>query len=142
VTGVVLVTKDSFIVIADDDWDDREFIRDALVRNEFSGGFECMEDGRKLLDYLKQPGQLSTPGLIVLDLNMPQKDGYEALAEIKQDPELRNIPTVVLTSSTREEDESRCYGLGCDGYFQKPMSLQEYDHLAAKILDFMPPGTV
>lgn len=133
---VVLVTKDFKIVIADDDVDDRGFIQEALKGKEYTGGFMCMGDGEELLQYLHQ-SQSSLPGLILLDLNMPLKDGYQALSEIKQNQVLKSIPTVVLTSSSSPADESLCYSLGCDMFCRKPLSMTEYDVLASDILKFV-----
>ena len=132
---MVLRAKDFLILIADDDYDDQSFISDALKKKNFGGIIECVADGNKLIDYLKEPKP--RPALILLDLNMPFKDGYVALAEIKQDPQLREIPTVVLTSSTNREDESKCYKLGCDKFLHKPMSMDEYEDIASGLLNFI-----
>jgi CheY-like chemotaxis protein len=132
---VVLITKDFLILIADDDHDDQGFIKDAFKNRHFKGVIECVPDGNKAIDFLKSPKAL--PGLILLDLNMPFKDGYEVLAEIKKDPKLREIPTVVLTSSTNSNDESRCYKLGCDKFLHKPLSMDEYEDLASRLLSFI-----
>ena len=89
------------------------------------------EDGEELLDYLYHrgskytaPGSSPTPGLILLDLNMPRKDGREALREIKSDPDLRRIPVVVLTTSKAEEDIYRTYDLGANSFITKPVSFE------------------
>jgi len=129
---VVLVTKDILIVIADDDQDDQDFIKDALKRNSFSGAIQCVSDGEQLLKYLKEVP--ARPGLILLDLNMPLKDGYQTLQELKTDPLLKNIPTVILTSSSRHEDEQQCYNLGCDKFYRKPMSVTDYRNIAGEVL--------
>jgi CheY-like chemotaxis protein len=135
---VVFVTKDFVILIADDDCDDQSFIKDALKKRSFGGSIDCVADGNKLIEYLKaKPIQ---PGLILLDLNMPFKSGYEVLAEIKQDPEFRGIPTVVFTSSTRAEDERRCYALGADNFIRKPLSMGEYEDVAGQLLHFISAG--
>ena len=86
-----------------------------------------MEDGEELLDYLRRRGKYADPkesprpGLVLLDLNMPRKDGREALREIKSDPKLRDIPVVVLTTSKAEEDIARSYNLGVNSYITKPV---------------------
>src|SRR5262249_28014308 len=86
-----------------------------------------VEDGEELMDYLHRRGKYSNPkdsprpGLILLDLNMPRKDGREALREIKNDPKLRDIPVVVLTTSKAEEDVVRTYSLGVNSYIAKPV---------------------
>jgi CheY-like chemotaxis protein len=94
--------------MADDDADDRELTRDALKESRLVNALHFVEDGAALLDYLhqrgaySQPGSAPRPGVILLDLNMPRKDGREALREIKADPALREIPIVVLTTSKAE----------------------------------------
>lgn len=125
------------IVIAEDDEDDQLFIREALAKTAFKGTIDCVTDGSKLLHLLQNEWTGTPPGLILLDINMPVMDGYQALREIKQDTQLRHIPTVVLTASLNAADEQRCYALGADRFFRKPLSLQEYDLVAARIMDFM-----
>ena len=95
-----------------------------------------MENGVELLKYLKETGA-TLPKLILLDLNMPLKDGYQALAEIKQDEVLRSIPVVILTSSSKPEDEPICFNLGAEQFFRKPLSMDEYDELASGLLQFI-----
>jgi len=86
-------------------------------------------DGQDLMDYLRRRGSYADPsvdaprpGLILMDLNMPKKDGREALAEIKADPALRQIPVVVLTTSKAEADVMRSYDLGCNSFITKPVT--------------------
>jgi CheY-like chemotaxis protein len=118
------------ILLADDDPDDRKLTHDAFVENRLANDFHAVEDGEELLDYLHRRGQYETlrgeplPGLILLDLNMPRKDGREALKEIKADPELRRIPVVVLTTSKAEEDIVRTYDLGVNSYVTKPVTFK------------------
>lgn len=119
------------ILLADDDEDDRRFTRDALARNRMSNDLRVVEDGEQLLDYLHQRGPYRgapRPGLILLDLNMPRKDGREALREIKADPELRRIPVVVLTTSEEEADILASYDLGANSFITKPVG---FDGLVA-----------
>ena len=116
------------ILIADDDPDDRELTRDALHECRLANDVHFVHDGEELLDYLNRRGQhkkltgQSLPGLILLDLNMPRKDGREALKEIKANPDLRRIPIVVLTTSKAEEDILRTYDLGVNSYVTKPVT--------------------
>ena len=118
------------ILLADDDPDDRQLTRDAFVENRLANELDCVEDGEELMDYLRRRGRYSNmngdplPGLILLDLNMPRKDGREALKEIKADPALRRIPIVVLTTSKAEEDILRSYDLGVNSYVTKPVTFK------------------
>lgn len=116
------------ILLADDDADDRLLARDALAENRLANNLQCVQDGEELLDYLFRRGKYSDPassprpGLILLDLNMPRKDGREALKEIKSHPDLKKIPVVVLTTSKTEEDICRSYKLGVNSYITKPVT--------------------
>lgn len=114
------------ILLADDDPDDRMLIRDALEESQSPQQLVCVENGEELLDYLHHQGSYTSlgeqprPYLILLDLNMPRKDGREALREIKADPQLRRIPVVILTTSQAEEDIARTYDLGASSFIVKP----------------------
>lgn len=116
------------IVMADDDADDRLMAQEALEEARLANELHCVEDGEELLDYLYRRGKYTAlhrerlPGLILLDLNMPRKDGREALKEIKADPTLRRIPVVVLTTSEAEEDIVRTYDLGVNSFIVKPVA--------------------
>jgi CheY-like chemotaxis protein len=116
------------ILIADDDPDDRELTRDALQECRLANDVHFVEDGEELMDYLNRRGKHQgranepLPGLILLDLNMPRKDGREALKEIKAQPDLRRIPIVVLTTSKADEDILRTYDLGVNSYVTKPVT--------------------
>jgi CheY-like chemotaxis protein len=114
--------------MADDDVDDRLLARDALTECRLANDLYFVENGEELLDYLRHRGKFAnlanspSPGLILLDLNMPKKDGREALKEIKADPELRKIPVVVLTTSKADTDVGRIYELGANSFISKPVS--------------------
>lgn len=116
------------ILMADDDADDRAFTKAALDESRIVNDLHFVEDGEMLMDYLHQRGAFAAPvaaprpSLILLDLNMPKKDGREALAEIKSDAELRRIPIVVLTTSKAEEDVLRSYDLGANSFISKPVT--------------------
>lgn len=116
------------ILLADDDEEDRMLAADAMRESRVANDLRFVEDGEELLDYLYKRGSYAgtdaapTPGLILLDLNMPRKDGREALREIKADPDLRRIPVVVLTTSKAEEDIYRTYDLGANSFITKPVS--------------------
>jgi CheY-like chemotaxis protein len=116
------------ILMADDDADDRLMAQEAFEEARLANELHFVEDGEALMDYLYRRGSYATrsaaqdPGLILLDLNMPKKDGREALKEIKEDPALRHIPIVVLTTSKAEEDILRTYDLGVSSFITKPVT--------------------
>jgi len=120
--------KTIHLLMADDDADDRQMTREALEESRVLNDIGFVEDGEQLMDYLHQRGRYARgaqrPDLILLDLNMPRKDGREALAEIKGDPALRQIPVVILTTSKAEEDIFRSYDLGVNSYVTKPVTFQ------------------
>lgn len=121
-------SKPITILLADDDPDDRLLTRDAFEESRLRNALETVEDGEELMDYLTHRGKYAGdrakphPSLILLDLNMPRKDGREALREIKTNPALRNIPVVVLTTSKAEEDIFRTYDLGVNSFIIKPVT--------------------
>jgi len=123
------MTNSLTILLADDDADDRLLAAEALEEARITNPLHMVEDGEQLLDYLFHRGRFSetrpaTPGLILLDLNMPKVDGQRALAEIKTHPELRRIPVIVLTTSKAEEDIFRTYDLGVNSFITKPVSFE------------------
>ena len=116
------------ILIADDDAEDRMLVKEALDESRLTNRVQFVENGEELMDYLHNRGEYTdkekypTPGLILLDLNMPKKDGREALKELKADDHLRVIPVVVLTTSKAEEDILRTYDLGVSSFITKPVT--------------------
>lgn len=117
------------ILMADDDEEDCELTRDALQDARLANEMRFVYDGQELIDYLRREGPYADPavdaprpGIILLDLNMPKKDGREALAEIKADQSLRRIPIVVLTTSKDEEDVLSTYDLGVNSFITKPVT--------------------
>ena len=118
------------ILIADDDHEDCEMIRDALKESRLLNEVYFVHDGEQLLSFLNrqcesfQTGKNSLPGLILLDLNMPKMDGREVLKEIKRHPKLHQIPIIVLTTSQAEEDIMRSYNLGANSFITKPIEFQ------------------
>lgn len=123
------VRKAVTILMADDDEDDRDLTREALQNSRLANQMRFVVDGQDLMDYLRRDGRYADPaadaprpGIILLDLNMPKKDGREALAEIKADAKLRSIPVVVLTTSKDEEDVFRTYDLGVSSFITKPVT--------------------
>jgi CheY-like chemotaxis protein len=116
------------ILLADDDEEDRMLACDALAESRLSNDISCVTDGEDLMDYLYRRGKYAPPaaaprpGLILLDLNMPKKDGREALREIKADPDLRQIPVVVMTTSKAEADIFHSYDSGASSFVTKPVT--------------------
>lgn len=123
------------IVMADDDAEDRLLLRDAFVQTGLPHRLITMPDGEALLDYLagdaKDPEAVRVrPDLILLDLNMPRKDGRETLRVLKQDPRVQRIPVVVLTTSASESDIGYAYAYGASSYIAKPITFRGWVDLA------------
>jgi CheY-like chemotaxis protein len=118
------------ILVADDDSDDRMLLKEAFEENRIINTVEFVEDGEQLMAYLRREGAYAHlagrpyPGLVLLDLNMPKRDGREALADMKADAALRRIPVVVLTTSEADEDILRTYGLGVSSFITKPVTFE------------------
>jgi CheY-like chemotaxis protein len=118
------------ILMADDDPDDRQLTKEALIEGRLINEIRFVENGEEMMDYLRRTGRYAPPaesprpGLILLDLNMPRKDGRTVLKEIKSDPALRTIPVVVLTTSKADEDVYRSYDLGVNSYIVKPVTFE------------------
>ncbi len=116
------------ILIADDDAEDRMLIIDALKESRLKNRVQEVENGEDLLSYLNNKGDFAdkkkypTPGIILLDLNMPKKDGREALKEIKADKTLKSIPIIILSTSKAEEDVIKTYNLGVNSFITKPVT--------------------
>jgi CheY-like chemotaxis protein len=123
-------TKPITILMADDDADDRLMTKEAFDESRLANDLRFVEDGEELMDYLRRRGKYADPatsprpGLILLDLNMPKKDGREALAEIKADPDLKRIRVVIMTTSKAEEDIVRTYDLSAASYISKPVTFE------------------
>lgn len=119
--------RPTVILMADDDADDRLLAQDALAESKIPSELHFVENGEELMDYLNRRGKYSAasaprPGLILLDLNMPKKDGRESLREIKANPDLRRIPVVILTTSQADADVGQIYDLGANSFITKPVS--------------------
>jgi CheY-like chemotaxis protein len=118
------------ILMADDDPEDCMLVKDAWHESRLVNNLNFVEDGEALMDYLfhrdkySDPASSPTPDLILLDLNMPRKDGREALKEIKSNPELRRIPVVILTTSKEEADILSTYDLGANSFIKKPVTFE------------------
>ena len=121
--------RPTVILMADDDADDRLLAQDALAESKIPSELHFVENGEELMDYLNRRGKYSAtlaprPGLILLDLNMPKKDGREALREIKSHPDLRRIPVVILTTSGADADIGQIYDSGANSFITKPVSFE------------------
>jgi CheY-like chemotaxis protein len=134
--------KPRTILIAEDDADDRQWIRDALAECHLGIHVDFVVDGEELMDFLQHRGKyvvttnLAYPGMILLDLNMPKKDGRECLKEIKSDPRIRHIPIVVLTTSRAEEDTFRTYNLGANSVIHKPVTIDNLVQMMLTLTDY------
>ena len=133
-----LVEAIDVLLIEDNPGDVRltqEALRDGKMINKLS----VVSDGVDALDYLRQKGRYGgamRPDLILLDLNLPRKDGREVLTEIKADPDLKRIPVVVITSSKSDEDVLRSYNLHANCYITKPVDLAEFIRVVKSIEEF------
>jgi CheY-like chemotaxis protein len=134
--------KLTVILVADDDPEDCQFIKEALLDGRESSSLRFVDDGERLMDYLRHHGEYADcrqspqPSLVLLDLNMPRKDGREALREIKSDPALRRIPVVVLTTSRAEEDVLRSYDLGANSFVTKPVTFGALAELLKQVASY------
>ncbi|MBU6453818.1 MAG: response regulator [Cyanobacteria bacterium REEB67] len=127
------------ILIVDDSPDDIEFTLVALKDTKLANDVNVVNDGVEAMAYLRKEGKYasaSTPSLVLLDLNMPRKDGREVLSEMKADPVLRQIPVVILTTSQAEEDIIRSYDLHANCYISKPVDLQALSKIVRTIDEF------
>ena len=140
------------ILIADDDPDDRMLARDALNESKLANAVQFVEDGQELLDYLRRQGRFAdptlspTPGIILIDLNMPRVDGRTAIQALKADATLCHIPVIVLTTSQAEEDVLRSYQLHANAYVTKPVdfegfieAIKQIDHFFVSVVQ-LPTG--
>ena len=123
-------SKPITILMADDDPDDRQLTREAFEESRLGNDLRFVEDGEELLDYLYRRGKYADPdsspwpSIILLDLNMPRKDGREALQIIRADPTLRAIRVIIMTTSKAEEDVLRSYDLSAASYVTKPVTFE------------------
>ena len=117
------------ILMAEDDADDRMLVQEAFEESRLNNDLRFVEDGEQIMAYLRHQGEFTRdnaprPAVILLDLNMPKKDGREVLAELKRDRDLQHIPVIVLTTSEAEEDIVRSYCSGASGFIVKPVTFQ------------------
>jgi CheY-like chemotaxis protein len=128
------------ILMAEDDVDDRLLAQDALKESGSEGDLQFVDNGEELLDYLLGRGKYNAdtprPRLILLDLNMPLKDGRQALREIKSNPLLRQIPVVVLTTSHADTDIDLIYHLGANSFITKPVRYEALVEVMRIVSDY------
>ncbi|MFK8182680.1 MAG: response regulator [Phormidesmis sp.] len=127
------------ILLVEDDIGDVELTREALVDSKLSVNLHVVKDGVEAMDFLRRTGKFTaaiSPDLVLLDLNLPRKDGREVLQGIKDDPRLKRLPVIVLTTSDTEEDIVRSYNLGVNCYVQKPVGMEEFIRIVKVLEDF------
>ncbi len=138
----ITARKSICVLIAEDDEDDRMLTKKALEANGIPLRISFVDNGEELMDYLNRNGVYTDPGaypwpdLILLDLNMPRKNGREALQEIKQDPRFRRVPVVVLTTSKEQEDIVHSYDLGANSYITKPVTFEGLVRVLREMLNY------
>ena len=113
------------ILIAEDDDDDKEFLRLAFKKAATTQSIQMASNGLEVLDYLRRLSDKELPCLIVLDLNMPVLDGLQTLEALNEKPDFQNIPIVIFTTSSSDEDRERCLSKGASDYFVKPDNMTE-----------------
>jgi CheY-like chemotaxis protein len=130
------------ILIADDDAEIRMLVAEALAENPIPKQLHFVQDGEELMDYLHRRGKYTVanafpqPGLILLDLNMPKKDGREVLQEIKNNPALCHISVVILTTSKAEDDIYNTYKLGANSFIIKPRTFQDLSRVMSNLVQY------
>jgi chemotaxis family two-component system response regulator Rcp1 len=125
--------KKNILLLVDDNPDDIELTLAALATTKLAESVVVVKDGIEAMQYLRREADFHAaiiPSLVLLDLNMPRKDGREVLAEMKEDPQLRKIPVVVLTTSETEEDVSSAYRMHANSYVSKPVELHQFISIA------------
>lgn len=132
--------EEIFILIAEDDADDRFLLQSAFEENGYCDKLHFVENGVELLDYLHQlegeKYEAKMPRFILLDLNMPKKDGREVLKEIKQSPSLKKIPVIIFSTTNNEQEMKRCYELGANSYITKPNSFENLIKTVAAVRSY------
>lgn len=131
----------SLIVMADDDSDDRALARQALGKVSKAPNFETVGNGQDLLDLLRCTGTFAgssyrRPSLILLDLNMPLKNGFETLQEIRSDEALKGLPVVIWSTSRSKEDVEKSFNLGCNSFLSKPGTFNEMANLMGELMKY------
>lgn len=131
--------KEASILLVEDNPGDADLAREALEFSKFKNSLYVVDDGEKAMDFLRNKApyeKMPLPDLVLLDLNLPKKDGREVLAEIKSDDNLKKIPVVVLTTSSSDEDILKSYNLHANCYITKPLGLEKFLQVVKSIKDF------
>jgi two-component system response regulator len=141
--------EEMFILIAEDDADDRFLLQTAFEENGFSDRLQFVDNGVEILEYLhgipqNADGSLTLPRFILLDLNMPKKDGREVLRELKSNESLAEIPVIIFSTTNNEHEMRRCYELGAHSYITKPNSFDNLLKIVSNLRSFWvdPDGVV
>ena len=127
------------ILLVEDNVDDIMITQKALLEAKLANPLDVVRDGQEAIEYLSHQGQYQDsavsprPGLILLDINIPKMSGLEVLAYIKKQPDLKGIPVVMLTSSTRDRDVASSYEYGCNSFLQKPVEFERFVELVKQI---------
>lgn len=132
-------TRPIDVLLVEDDPGDVLMTREAFEDNKVANNLYVVNDGVMAMEFLRKEGQYvdaPTPDLVLLDLNLPRMDGREVLAALKEDPELRRIPVVVLTTSEAEEDVLRSYSLHANAYVTKPVDFSRFIEVVRQIDEF------
>jgi CheY-like chemotaxis protein len=127
------------VLLVEDDPGDTVMIREAFDHHSITHVLHCVTDGVQAMAFLRREGEYADrprPDMVLLDLNLPRKDGREVLAEVKSDPALRSIPVIVLTTSEADEDIARSYDLHANAYVTKPVDLDEFIDVVRRTEDF------
>jgi CheY-like chemotaxis protein len=127
------------ILLVEDNEDDIVITKRALEKGQIRNKLYVTHDGEEAINFLKRVGifkEAPRPGFILLDLKMPKIDGFEVLKEIKRNPDLKSIPVVVLTTSSRDIDVEQSYILGCNNYIVKPVNFEKFIKIVVKIEEY------
>lgn len=131
---------DNMILIAEDDADDRFLLQSAFEENGFNDTLQFVENGVELLEFLAancaNAPKSAMPSFILLDLNMPKKDGREVLKELKENPQLDKIPVIIFSTTNNESEMKRCYELGASSYITKPNSFEHLLHTISTLRNY------
>jgi len=139
VLKVRIIGKPVEILIVEDNKGDVGLIEEVFEEAKIKNNLHVAEDGEEAILYLRGEGKFSgspRPDIVLLDLNLPKKDGREVLREIKEDINLKNIPVIILTSSSAENDITRAYELHANAYVTKPLDFNQFINVVGSIVNF------